>query len=404
MNGDQPLRILRFSTLYPNAAQTRHGVFTEENLRHLLTDCAGEVTATVLAPVPWFPWAHPRFGRYATFAAVPREETRQGVRVLHPRYPVLPKVGMSVAPWLMARAVLPFLNRMISNGEDFDLIDAHYFYPDGVAAVWLGERLHKPVVVTALGSDLNWIASYRLPRRHMQWAAANAQGLVSVSRALGDRFLPLGISREKIRVLRNGVDLDLFRPQPEKGAALRQELNLDGPVLLSVGNLIELKGHHIVIDAMQSLPSATLLIVGEGPMEAALRERAAAAGLQSRVRVLGPIPHRELPHYYNAVDLLVLASSREGMPNVVLEALACGTPVVACDVGGVREVVAEPVAGCVVESRNAAGVASAVLDVLARRPGRQAVSDYAQRFSWEDTSHGQLDLFKDVVRTYGEER
>lgn len=403
MGASRTLKILTFSSLYPNALQPRHGVFVEERLRHLVD--GGGISATVLAPVPWFPLKHPRFGRYAQFAQVPEEEIRYGIRILHPRYPVLPKIGMSAAPWLMARAMLPVLRRLEAQEGGFDLIDAHYFYPDGVAAARLGERLGKPVVVTSRGTDVNWIPRFRQPRRQLRWAAARAAGLVSVSGALGEHLVRLGVPRERITVLRNGVDLARFRPQAEAGAALRDELGLaDGAVLLSVGSLIERKGHHITLEALQRLPEVTLLIAGEGPLDESLRHQAEAAGLGSRVRFLGPVPHADLPRYFSAADASVLASSREGMPNVVLESLACGTPVVACDVEGVSEVLAEPVAGRVVSAREPGALADGIAALLDTHPGRDAVREYAQRFSWDETSAGQLELFRAICNRAGVDR
>ena len=238
------LRLLTFSTLYPNAAQPTHGVFVETRLRHLLA--GGAAASTVLAPVPWFPSASPRFGAWATFARVPRAETRHGIALYHPRYPVIPRVGMSLAPWLLYRAALPALRRLMAAGLAFDAIDAHYVYPDGVAAVWLGRAVGKPVVITARGTDVNLIPRYAIPRRLIQGAIAGAAALVTVSAALREALLALGAPPEKVTVLRNGVDTALFHP-PEDRAAARAALGLSGPALISVGHLIERKGHHLAI-------------------------------------------------------------------------------------------------------------------------------------------------------------
>ena len=176
------MKVLTFSTLYPNAARPAHGVFVETRLRQLVA--SGQAEARVLAPVPWFPFRQPFYGDYARHAHAPRVERRHGIAVMHPRYPVLPKVGMTVAPLLLSRAVAPTLER-IRRHFPFGLIDAHYFYPDGVAAVMLGKRARKPVVVTARGSDVNLIAKHRLPRAMIRWAARNAAAVVTVSHALG---------------------------------------------------------------------------------------------------------------------------------------------------------------------------------------------------------------------------
>ena len=150
-----PIRLLTFSTLYPNAARPNHGVFVENRLRHLLA--SGEATSSVVAPVPWFPSQNPRFGDWAKHAQAPARETRHGIEIAHPRYPVIPKIGMSVAPWLLYRAMVPVFADILRGGRTIDAIDAHYVYPDGVAAVWLGKRFGIPVVVTARGTDVTLI-------------------------------------------------------------------------------------------------------------------------------------------------------------------------------------------------------------------------------------------------------
>src|SRR3954469_21582026 len=137
-----PMRVLLFSTLYPSAAHPQHGIFVETRLRHLVA--SGRVAARVVAPCPWFPVASPRFGSWGRHAAIPRFELRHGIEIAHPRYPLLPKIGMATAPLALAGALLPVLRRTIREGQDFELIDAHYFYPDGVAAVLLGLALDRP--------------------------------------------------------------------------------------------------------------------------------------------------------------------------------------------------------------------------------------------------------------------
>src|SRR6516165_5019345 len=227
------LQILTFTTLCPSQVRPQHGIFVETHLRKLVE--RGVVGASVMAPCRWFPLASPWFGRQ------PREEIRHGRHVDHPRYPQLPKIGMSVAPLAIFTALLPVLRRLLRGGRDFDLIDAHYFYPDGVAAVLLGRALGRPVVVTARGSDLNVIAEYAAPRRWIHWSARRADGLVAVSRGLKRRLVALGVVEERVRVLRNGVDLALFQPTDRDTA--RRALGLTRPTILAVGNLVGLKRH-----------------------------------------------------------------------------------------------------------------------------------------------------------------
>jgi len=387
------MKILTFSTLYPNAARPGHGIFVETRLRHLLA--SGAVQSTVVAPVPWFPSGATVFGEYAKHARAPREETRNGIRVLHPRYFLPPKIGMTAAPALLAAAALPVLQQLLARGEDFGLIDAHYFYPDGIAAAWLGRRVGRPVVITARGTDLNLIPHYALPRRMIQWAAREASGLITVCKALKDTLVELGVAPERVEVLRNGVDLNLFRPGPR--SELRAALGMRGRTLLSVGFLIPRKAHDLVIAALPMLPEVDLLIAGEGPEEANLKALAERLGVGERVRFLGPLPQARLREYYGAADALVLASSREGWANVLLESMACGTPVVASNVWGTPEVVAAPEAGILMAERTPQALAQAVQALFASYPDHAATRRYAEHFSWDETTHGQLQLFGRVL-------
>jgi glycosyltransferase involved in cell wall biosynthesis len=391
--GERKIRLLVFTSLYPNAVQPRHGVFVEERLRHLVD--SGRVTATVVAPVPWFPFRHRRFRAYSAFARVPAHERRHGIQISHPRYPAIPKLGMSIAPWLMYRALLPVLRKLQADGADFDLIDAHYFYPDGVAAARLGTALGKPVVITARGTDVTWIPHYRRPRAQIQWAAERAAAIVAVSQALKDKVAALGVNPGKITVLRNGVDLDRFEPRDR--TVIRAKLVLTGPVWLTVGHLVALKGVHIAIAALAHVPDTTLLIAGEGPEQGKLRGLVEQLGLHARVRFLGAISHAQLCDYYNAADVLVQASSREGMPNVVLESLACGTPVVAAPFAGISELLDAPEAGEIAAQRSAEAIAAAWLRLRDRAPTRAATRGVAERLGWQPVVEAQHALYTRVL-------
>lgn len=389
IHSQRRLRILTFTTLFPNAIQSAHGIFVEQRLRKLLD--SGQVEAKVVAPVPWFPSSNAMFGHYATFARVPTTEQRNGIDVSHPRFVTIPKVGMSSAPWLLAMAARKHVAAQITAGFDFDVLDAHYFYPDGVAAALIGKWLRKPVVITARGTDVNVIPNHRLPRQMICWAAQRCAGIVTVSGALKQSLVELGVDEERIEVLRNGVDLQAFCPLDRE--AVRRRLDIRGPTLVSVGNLVEGKGHHLVITALRQLDGVGLIVIGQGPMASRLEALASDLGVSERVRFAGRQPHEQLAQYYNAADALVLATAREGMPNVVLESLACGTPVVATRTGGIPEIVDAPESGCLLEQRTPDEIAARVRELLQGRPDRAATRRHAERFSWDETTRGQLRLF-----------
>jgi glycosyltransferase involved in cell wall biosynthesis len=386
----RPLRLLTFTTLYPSAARPNHGVFVENRLRHLLA--GGEAEARVLAPVPWFPL---RSG-----PAVPPRACRHGIELHHPRFLAVPGVGMATNPLTLFRAARTELERMHADGVAFDVIDGHYLYPDGVAAVMLGRHFGLPVVLTARGSDTSQWPLMALPGRWIRWAIARADALIAVSEGLKQGLVALGVPAGKVTVLRNGVDLDAFHPPADRAAA-RAVLGVAGPLLVSVGALVERKGHHLTIEALRDLSGHTLLIAGEGPERAALAALAARLGVADRVRLLGAVPHADLPGLYGAADVMVLASSREGWANVLLESMACGTPVVASPAWGSREAVRAPEAGIVLDAVTPATIADGVRRLLASPPSRAATRAYAEAFGWDETSAGQLALFRDVLARRG---
>jgi len=388
------VKILTFSTLYPNAIRPFHGVFVENRLRQLLS--SGQVSARVLAPIPWFPSAHPRFGLYADYARTPVHELRHGISVDHPRYPVIPKIGMNIAPYFLYRWARPYVARLIRNGHDFDLIDAHYFYPDGVAAAMLARDFKKPFVVTARGADINQIATFPKPRRLIQWAANQADAVITVCQALKDGLTNLGVSQTPITVLRNGVDLEGFRPANRD--VTRSKLGLRARTMISVGHLIPRKAHDLVIAALRYLPETGLMIVGDGPEDSNLRNLATRIGVTDRVRFLGWINHEDLPDFYSASDAMVLASSSEGWANVLLESMACGTPVVASNIPGTDEIVTAPEAGILMRERTPEALADAARTLLAAPPERAETRAFAEKFSWDTTTEGQLALFRSILQ------
>jgi glycosyltransferase involved in cell wall biosynthesis len=216
-----------------------------------------------------------------------------------------------------------------------------------------------------------------------------------VARALKDDLVRAGVPGEGIEVLRNGVDLRLFWPIEREAA--RHRLKLTRTTLLSVGHLIPRKAHELVIQALRWLPEMDLIIIGDGPERGALGALALESGVGERVRFVGALAQEELRSYYGAADALVLASSREGWANVLLESMACGTPVVASKIGGTPEVVSAPEAGELMVERTPEAVAEAVKRLFARYPDRGTTRRYAEKFGWEETTRGQLQLFERLV-------
>lgn len=388
-------RVLTFSTLFPNAAQPNHGIFVENRLRHTLA--LGGLDAVVIAPVPFFPFRDKAFGRYGAFARAPREEKRHGIRIIHPRFLAFPGFGTALAPLSLYHSAMKAIEALDREGICFDVIDAHYYYPDGVAAAMLARKLNLPVAITGRGSDLTLFPKFTLARRQIKWAVKQADANITVCGALTKELTNLGVDPRSILVMRNGVDLSLFGPVPREKA--RAELNVQGFVLLSVGHLIPRKGHHILLEALKDLGDCTLVIAGEGPMRRQLEKLASDLGVAERVRMLGELPHAQLASIYSAADVLVLASEREGWPNVLLEAMACGTRVAATDVNGTSEIVTCPEAGCLIPDRTPSSVVAAIRKLQNTPVSRSATRKFAETMSWQSVAEANRALLAGLANS-----
>jgi glycosyltransferase involved in cell wall biosynthesis len=391
------MRIVTVSTLYPNDEFPSHGIFVETRLRHLCADTG--YAARVIAPTPYFPSRGTMFGRFGQWGRVAPRETRFEIDIRHPRYLVVPGVSHALTPALLYRAMWRGMQQLHADGFYPELIDAHYLYPDGVAAARLAAHFGLPFVMTARGSDVTAWPQEPGPARQIRAAIARADHLIAVSAALAEGLGALGAAPGQVTVLRNGVDLARFMPiDPE---AARRAVGQARRYVLSVGHLIPRKGHDRVIRALGVLRDAgvkdiDVLIIGSGPEEARLRSLAASLGLAEHVRLIGAIRQEDLARFYSGADMLVLASSREGWANVLLESMACGTPVVASPAPGNAEVVREAAAGLVASHNTPEALAQAMMQLWATRPERVATLAFAARHDWRSISLGQATIFEAV--------
>lgn len=380
--------IVTFTSLFPSSAMPAHGVFVPERMRRVAA--AGGFDWRVVAPVPAVPLLLRRAAD-RRWQAVPAAETWQGVPVQHPRWRHWPGLVRRQARAMAegARAAVASL----AAGRRV-VLDAHYLWPDAVAAAALAAELGVPFTMTARGTDLNVLAGDRWIAARIAAAAQRAHACCAVSAALGDRFAAVaGLPRARVLDVRNGVDLERFAPGDP--AAARRELGLPptGRILLGVGRLVAGKGFGAAARALAALPPDVLLVlVGDGPE----RDAIAAAG-GGRVRRLGELPPERVPSAYRAADALVLPSLREGWPNVVTEALASGLPVVATRVGGIPQILGDPPPpgiGALVAPGDDAALVAALQRTVAAPPDRAAVRAFAQRFGWDEPVRLLVGVFR----------
>jgi glycosyltransferase involved in cell wall biosynthesis len=392
------MKVLVFSSLFPNNVWPDHGVFTKERMGRFASVSRWQVR--VVAPVPYFPSLEID-SHWKRFSQVALRETIDGLEVYHPRYYMIPKIGMALHGMMMALSVLPEMRR-IRETFDFDLIDAHFVYPDGFAAVLLGKILDKPVVLSALGSDVNRYKQFPIIRRLLRQTLRRAGSVIAVSQALKDAMVELGVHADRIVVIPNGVDSSKFFPVPKEEA--RAKLGLPRKtMLLSVGHLTPVKGFDLLIRAFKLVIDAGqetnlhLAIVGEGEARKELEKLVSSLNLDGHVKLIGAVPHRELYLWYNAADLFCLASSREGCPNVLLESLACGTPIVAVRVGGIPEIITADYLGIVTE-RNEHAFSKAITVALGKRWDPGMITRYARERSQDQVGRLLQRVFEGVLR------
>jgi glycosyltransferase involved in cell wall biosynthesis len=391
------MKVLVFTSLYPNNIWPNQGVFVEERMAGLAKHDGCRIK--VIAPVPFFPKL--RLGWRWSFSQVTRRQMRDEIEVYHPRYPMIPKVGMAVQGLMMFLSMLPVMRR-IQQDFNFDLIDAHYAYPDGFAAVLLGRYFGKPVTVTAHGSDINLFKTFPVIRKLLRFTLNRADRVIAVSQALKNSIVDLSIEGKKINVLPNGVDVHKFFRVPKEKARHQLGLPLTKKIILSVGSLIPLKGFDLLIKAIKILTEELgeqelyLVIVGGGNFRKNLESLVSSLRLDKYVRLVGVVPHDELRLWYSAADIFCLVSSREGWPCVLLESMACGTPVVATPVGGIPEVIPSERIGLLTQ-RDERKIAAAIRAALAMNWRPQDLIEYAGEHSWEHTAQAIRDLFETIL-------
>jgi glycosyltransferase involved in cell wall biosynthesis len=390
------MKVLVFASLYPNNVRPHNGVFVKERMTQFARQCGCDVK--VIAPVPYFPPL--KISSHWYFSQIQRHEVIEGLEVYHPRYAMIPKVGMALQGWFMFLSLLPTVKKL-QKTFNFDVIDAHYVYPDGFAAVLLGYWLGKPVVVSARGSDINLFKDFPVIRRFLRYTMMQANGVITVSQALKNAACSLGVPAEKVTVIPNGVDALKFFPLPQREA--RKRLGLPNRrIILSVGRLCQNKGFDILIRAFKMLldkcdeSDLSLVLIGEGAFRKPLEEMIASARLQDHIQLIGEVPHAELALWYSAADVFCLASGREGWPNVLLESLACGTPVVATAVGGVPEIIRSDAIGFLTE-RNEWDIAEKLTLALNKPWRSDTIIDYAQTYSWDQVALSVFEVFASVL-------
>jgi glycosyltransferase involved in cell wall biosynthesis len=323
------MRILAMTNLYPNPYQPHRATFNRQQFRAL----AMEHEVRVIAPIAW------TAQRNKTLLAADRTRLSDGMIIYHPRYVFTPKILRGWYGQFLVQSIRGCFRRIVSEFSP-DIVLGCWAYPDGWAAVQLANEVNLPVAIKVHGSDLLTIDDQPARKQRTVEALSRADAVIAVSRDLANRAVAMGAART--HVVYNGVDTSVFHSGSREDARRQLGLGSPDPLILFVGNLVPVKGLDILIDALALLDKSgqkfQCAIVGTGPQQAELQNRIERLNLNNRVKLAGPRPLEELPLWYQASHLVVLPSRSEGVPNVLLEAAACGRPFVASRVGGIPEI------------------------------------------------------------------
>lgn len=389
------MKVLVFTHIYPSQVEPTLGTYNKSTFEALAAHCEVRVVSPIRA---WARWKRP------DLIVNPLREREGGVLSVFPPYWSIP-TAWSLHAGAMYLSMRPWI-RELRREFPFDVIVAAWAYPDAVAAALLAREAGVPLVTAVLGSDVNEFPDLFGLTPQIRWGFQRAQRVLAVSRFIAERSIELGASRERVRVQHNGVDGDRFHIQDRNEARRSAGIEHDGPVIGYVGNIRPIKGSDVLIEAMGHLvkqlgnTTAELWIVGSGELDAQLRARATALGLGDRIRFLGRQPHDAIPRFMSAFDVFCLPSRNEGCPNVVLEALAAGKPVVGTRVGGIPELLTEGENGYIVPSEDPAALARALGQALDRTWDPAALRASVHYLSWDAVAVTYKKLLGEVIEEW----
>jgi len=378
-------RLLIITNLYPTPQDHHRGTFNFQQFNHL----AEHMEIRVIVPISWKErlqnFRHP---------ATPFSPHPLMGKVIYPLYWYVPGLFRGSYGTSMQVSLLLQCSRFI---RDFspDFLLSSWAYPEGTAGTRIARKLGIPAFVKVHGSDINIAARQASVQRQIKAWGNEVNGVVSVSVDLKEKMQRMGIQESKIHVIYNGINHQRFYPTPQTQA--RKDLGLgDSRIILYVGNLKKEKGCLDLLEAFIELakqqPELKLYVAGTGAMSKTMTQRSQEAGMKNNIFLLGKVDHAALNRWYNAADLLCLPSYSEGVPNVLLEAMACGTPVVATRVGGIPEIVTADT-GVLVESGNIQELKDKLNAALKHPWNAERIHLYAKKFSWNENARQMLDMF-----------
>ncbi len=389
---ESPMRILVITNLYPNQYDLNKGLFNKQ----LVNEISKVNEVNVVAPLPWVPRLSFLKNKYH-FSLAKNVEIIDGIKVYHPRYLMIPKIS-SLFHGLLILAALLRVTAQIMPRFNFDVIYSLWVYPDGFASYLVARILKKKIIIGALGSDINVYTKSFLIRKLIVFCLRRCDSITTVSIALKKEIVDLGIPEGMVNVVGNGIDRILFNSLNKMFCRNRLGLQLDCEFILFIGNLVTVKGIYYLLEAFGMLserfPDLCVIIAGDGPLKMSLKRKAVQLKLEKRIFFVGKQQHSDIPLWINASDVICLPSLMEGLPNIMLEAFACGKPVVASEVGGVPEILISEQNGMLVKPKDARGLAEALSFSLHHRWDVKKIIKMSIKQDWSQVAQKVLKVLE----------
>lgn len=387
------MKILFVSNLFPDSTDPVRGRINATLLRQL----AKKAQIRVVALRPTMPF----IGRdYDKLNPCSEDE------ILQPVYRTviyIPKIGSRINHRLLAARAKVTLHR-VQRDFDFDLILCSWLYPDVCGVARLLKGLKVPMVGISQGTDVHQYLEVPFRRKLIIKTLNRIAGVITRSKDLAQRLGAAGVKADKLFPIYNGVDIELFKTSDRRTPRKILGLPQDSKIILYVGNFLPIKNPMLLLRAHAQLTRTLagnpphLVLVGAGPMREQIEEYSQANGTQNRVHLVGPKSSELVARYMQAADILCIPSEHEGVPNVALEAMACGIPVVATKVGGIPEVIDQPFLGALVDRGDENALVAALADHLQNRRSGDPIAEHAQKFSWDTTTDAYLKVLEGALR------
>ncbi len=392
------MKLLLITNLFPTPVDPERGIFTLQLTKSLSKIC----DVTIICPLPYFPDISllKKFEKYYHFSQVPDKYTIDNITVYSPKYLMLPKLSESMHALLMSLTLKKCIKKL-NKKFNFDIINSQWLYPDSCAVDMAIKKLNLPHVATGLGCDINHDLYEQGKKDKIIAMLNNSKAITVVSNGLKNELIESGFAENKISVIANGVDISRFNPLSEDKCRNRLDIDKKFPVILYVGRLSHEKCVSSLIRSASSLiekkSKFNLYIVGDGPLREELQSLTKTLNIESHVHFIGNVEHNDISLWMGACNYFCLPSLREGCPNVVLEALGCGRPVIASNVGAIPDVVSSQT-GVLFTPDNIESICNAFEKAFKTDWDEKTIAQSVKKLSWDHAAEKYIDVFNSVLR------